>query len=242
MTQFPSVRGVTLHLDGAPVTALADGLVVPDPIRRTSMGFPTLVPPITVTSPLPGTAVQAPFTVKGVADVFEAGLTYRLLDASGHELGSGASSASCGTGCSGTFSFQIPELQISHSQAGTLVISAANASGQPGGGPPYRLPLVLVPPFDVSSPLPGATLTSPARITFTHPIATPVVLKIYDAKFHVLTRRVVRASCGASCPPGYDYTTRVAFSVAGLQQGYVVLRPSTPIPPPRGRSSRSRSP
>jgi Sporulation and spore germination/Immunoglobulin-like domain of bacterial spore germination len=236
VTQFPSVRGVTLHLDGAPVTALADGLVVPDPIRRTSMGFPALVPPITVTSPLPGTAVQAPFTVRGVADVFEAGLTYRLLDASGHELGSGASSASCGTGCPGTFSFQIPEIGVSHRQAGTLVISAANASGQPGGGRQFRLPLVLVPRFDVARPLPGATLTSPATIAFGAAPQGDVLVRIFDAKLHLLARRVVDTTCQSCSEIAVNtFTEHLPFSVAGLQQGYVVISPLHVNPNASGR-------
>jgi Sporulation and spore germination/Immunoglobulin-like domain of bacterial spore germination len=224
VTQYPTVRGVTLHLDGAPVTAFADGLVLPDPIGRTSMGFARLVPPITVTTPRPGASVRAPFTVSGVADVFEAGLTYKLLDASGHELGSGSSSASCGTGCPGTFSFQIPELGVSSIQNGTLVISGANASGQPGGGQSVRLPLRLMPPYDVTSPKPGATLTSPAVIAVRDPTTTQVLLRIFDAHLHLLARRVVNAGC-AGCYGGVNFRSHLSFSVAGLQQGYVVVSP-----------------
>jgi hypothetical protein len=224
VTGNPNVHGVTLHLDGAPVTAFADGLVVPDPIGRTSMDFATLVSPITVVSPQPGTSVQAPFTVRGIADVFEAGLTYRLLDASGHELSSGASSASCGTGCPGTFSFQVPELGISHTQMGTLVISAANASGLPSGGQSVRLPLRLVPPFDVTSPLPGSTLTSPAVVAFRQPVTSRVLVRVYDSKFHALGSRVVHASCFGRCG-SVLYTAHIPFAAAGLQTGYIVLSP-----------------
>jgi len=225
VTQFPGVHGVSLHLDGAPVSALSDGLVLASPMTRRSMGFAGLAPAITITSPRPGAHVQAPFTVRGVADVFEAGLTYQLLDASGHELGSGASSASCGTGCPGTFSFTIDELGVSHIQHGTLVISSGNASGLPGGGQQVRLPLVLVPPFDVINPLPGAALTSPAVIAFRYPIATRVLIRITDAKLHVLGRRVVTADCIGPCPKDVSYSNHVHFSVAGLQNGYVVVSP-----------------
>ncbi|MEP6640684.1 MAG: Gmad2 immunoglobulin-like domain-containing protein, partial [Gaiellales bacterium] len=219
VTQFPTVHGLRLHLDGQPVTAFTDGLVLPDPIVRTSMGFGALVPPITVTSPRPGASVRAPFTVSGIADVFEAGLTYRLLDASGNELGSGSSSASCGTGCPGTFSFQLPELGVSTIQQGTLVISGGDASGQPGGGQTLRLPLRLVPPFDVTSPRPGATLTSPAIIALRYPSATRVLLRVFDAHFHLLGRRVISADCIGPCPPNGEYSNHVHFSVAGLQRG-----------------------
>ena len=169
--------------------------------------------------------MQAPFTVRGVADVFEAGLTFKLLDASGHELGSGATSASCGTGCPGTFSFQIDELGVSSAQNGTLVISSANASGKPGGGQSVRLPLRLLPPYDVTSPKPGATLTSPAVIAFRYPSTPRVLLRIYDAQLHLLGRRVVSADCIGRCPAGVEYSNHVHFSVAGLQQGYVIVSP-----------------
>ncbi len=225
VTQFPGVHGVTLRLDGTPVTTLADGLVLADPLTRSAMGFPDLAPAITVVSPAPGASVQAPFTVRGVADVFEAGLTFRLLDAAGHELSSGATSASCGTGCPGTFSFQIDELGVSSVQDGTLVISSATASGKPGGGQSVRLPLRLLPPYDVTSPRPGATLTSPAVIAFRYPSTPRVLLRIVDAHLHVLARRVVSADCIGACPAGVEFANHVHFSVAGLQPGYVVISP-----------------
>ncbi|HEY3763679.1 MAG TPA: Gmad2 immunoglobulin-like domain-containing protein, partial [Gaiellales bacterium] len=225
-TQFHGVRGVLLHLDGAPVTALSDGLVLANPMTRRSMGFPELAPAISVTSPQAGATVQAPFTVRGVADVFEAGLTFKLLDASGHELSSGASAASCGTGCPGTFSFTIDELGISHIQDGTLVISSANASGLPDGGEHLRLPLVLLPPFNVTSPQPGATLTTPATIAVSESSAPVVLVRIVDAQLHVLARRVVHDACaGCYGRIGTQSRVRLPFSVAGLQQGYVIVSP-----------------
>ena len=227
VTQFPTVHALRLHLDGQPVTAFADGLVLPDPITRTSMGFPRLVPAITVASPRPGASVRAPFTVSGIADVFEAGLTYRLLDASGHELSGGAAAASCGTGCAGTFSFTIPGLGVSSDQPGTLVIT--------GGGHVVRLPLHLVPPFDVTLPRPGATLTSPTVIAFRYPSAGQVVLRIFDAHFHLLGRRVVSAICIGPCPRDVEYRNHVHFSVAGLQRGYVEISPLHPKPHASGQ-------
>jgi hypothetical protein len=224
VTGYPTVHGVMLHLDGAPVTAFADGLVLPNPIGRASMKFVKLVSPITVVRPEAGASVRAPFTVSGVADVFEAGLTYELLDASGHELGSGSSSASCGTGCPGTFSFEIPELGVAHDQPGTLVISSGNASGQPGGGQTVRLPLLLVAPTDVILPAPNATLTSPAAISFRHPIAGRVSVRVYDAHFHVLGRRTVTATCFGRCATVL-YTVHIPFVASGLEQGYVVVTP-----------------
>ncbi|HEY2868427.1 MAG TPA: Gmad2 immunoglobulin-like domain-containing protein [Gaiellales bacterium] len=226
VTGYPSVHGLRLHLNGQPVSALSDGLRLPDPITRTSMGFAGLVPPITVARPQPGGRVRAPFTVSGVADVFEAGLTYRLLDASGHELGSGSTSASCGTGCPGTFSFSIPEIGVSYVQPGTLVISSAGASGRPEGGEHVRLPLVLVPPFDVTTPKPGATLTNPALIAVRGPSSARVLLRIFDAHFNLLGHRVVNMACSGPCTSDATYTNHVRFSAPGLEQGYVVVSPA----------------
>jgi sporulation and spore germination protein/immunoglobulin-like protein involved in spore germination len=227
VTQFHGVHGVRLHLDGSPATALSDGLVLADPMTRRSMGFADLAPAISVTSPRPGARVQAPFTVRGVADVFEAGLTFKLLDAQGHELGSGASSASCGTGCPGTFSFPFDEIGVSRIQRGTLVVSSANASGLPGGGEHVRVPLVLLPPFDVTSPLPGATLTSPATIAVNQGVAGDVLIRIADSHLHILARKVVHDVC-VGCPGramGPAFRIHLPFSVAGLQNGYVVVSP-----------------
>jgi Immunoglobulin-like domain of bacterial spore germination len=191
------------------------------------MGFADLAPAIAVTSPRPGARVQAPFTVRGVADVFEAALTYKLLDAAGHELGSGASSASCGTGCPGTFAFTLDELGVSHIQRGMLVISSANASGLPGGGRQVRLPLVLMPPFNVTSPMPGATLASPATIAVNQGVAGDVLIRIADAHLRILARKVVHDDC-VSCfgsEMGPAFRVSLSFSVAGLQPGYVVVSP-----------------
>jgi Sporulation and spore germination/Immunoglobulin-like domain of bacterial spore germination len=220
VTQFPTVHALRLHLNGQPVTAFADGLVLPDPIDRTSMGFAGLVSPITVTNLRPGASVQAPFTVSGIADVFEAALSYRLLDAAGHELSAGASAASCGTGCAGTFAFTIDELGVSSAQMGTLVIR--------GGGQVLRLPLRLIPPFDVTRPVAGAPLNSPAVISFRPLIASQVVVRIFDSHHKLLGRRVAPAACYGRCRPPL-YTVRIPFSVAGLQQGTVVISPLHPM-------------
>jgi hypothetical protein len=220
VTQFPTVHALRLHLDGQPVTAFADGLVLPDPINRKSMGFAGLVSPITVTNLRPGAAVRAPFTVSGIAEVFETALSYRLLDAAGHEIEAGSTAASCGTGCAGPFSFTIDDLGVSSDQPGTLVIR--------GGDRSMRLPLRLVPQFDVTRPVAGAPLNSPAVISFRASIGPKVVVRVFDSHHKLLGRRVVVvAPCfGPRCE--LSHTVRVPFSIAGLQQGYVVISPLHP--------------
>ncbi|MEU8185257.1 Gmad2 immunoglobulin-like domain-containing protein [Micromonospora sp. NPDC049044] len=87
LTQFPSVRQV--RLDGAA------------PVDRTA--YADLLPPIVVVGPIPGERVSAPLVVTGTADVFEATVSVRVLDAAGRELAAGFGTASCGSGCRGGY-------------------------------------------------------------------------------------------------------------------------------------------
>ncbi|MFF5181331.1 Gmad2 immunoglobulin-like domain-containing protein [Micromonospora sp. NPDC000316] len=87
LTQFPTVRQVRFG-DGPPVDR-AD--------------YPGLLPPIVVTGPSAGARVTAPLTVTGTADVFEATVSVRVLDAAGREMVTGFGNASCGSGCRGAY-------------------------------------------------------------------------------------------------------------------------------------------
>jgi len=84
-------------------------------------------------------------TVAGSANVFEANVTVRVLDADGREVGSTFTTASCGTGCRGTYSVDVP-FRTAREQRGTIVVSDDDAAGT--GKPPHevRVPVVLVPP------------------------------------------------------------------------------------------------
>ncbi|MET8255568.1 Gmad2 immunoglobulin-like domain-containing protein [Micromonospora sp. NPDC005197] len=87
LTQFPTVRQVRFP-GGAPV-GRAD--------------YPDLLAPIVVTAPSVGERVTAPLTVTGTADVFEATVSIRVLDAAGREVATGFGTASCGSGCRGAY-------------------------------------------------------------------------------------------------------------------------------------------
>lgn len=65
---------------------------------------PTRRPAIVVESPLPGDELLSPITVRGTANVFEANVSIRILDATGEVLAAINTTASCGSGCRGAFS------------------------------------------------------------------------------------------------------------------------------------------
>ena len=72
--------------------------------RSAAATTPHLLPAITVDKPAAGARVTSPVTVSGSANVFEANVTVEVLDASGKVVGKTFTTASCGTGCRGTYS------------------------------------------------------------------------------------------------------------------------------------------
>ena len=88
LTQFPTVSRVALQSAGEPVAA---------PVRRSD--YADLLALIVVSDPVLGQRVSSPVTVAGTANVFEATVTLRLLDASGREIATRFTTATCGSGC-----------------------------------------------------------------------------------------------------------------------------------------------
>jgi hypothetical protein len=102
LTQFPSVDGVRLELDGEPVdTFSAEGIVLDGPQDRAD--YEEQSPQILVESPAIGDVVSSPMALQGTANTFEANFEYELLDADGKKLAGTFVTATCGTGCRGTF-------------------------------------------------------------------------------------------------------------------------------------------
>ncbi|MFU8851185.1 Gmad2 immunoglobulin-like domain-containing protein [Micromonospora sp. SL1-18] len=87
LTQFPTVRRVAFA-DAAP-TGRDD--------------YADLLPPIVVAAPAVGDRITSPVTVTGSAEVFEATVSVRVLDATGREIGTGFTLAACGSGCRGDY-------------------------------------------------------------------------------------------------------------------------------------------
>jgi germination protein M len=143
LTQFPTVRAVLFHLDGEPVNVFSgEGIVLDHPVGRADYG--DLLPVIAVDKPVAGARVSSPADVSGSANVFEANLTVKVLDENGHVVGKTFTTATCGTGCRGTYSVPVT-FKVDREQPGTILVADDDAAGT--GTPPHqvRIRVVLVP-------------------------------------------------------------------------------------------------
>jgi germination protein M len=143
LTQFPTVKGVLFQLDGQHVDVLGgEGVIVDQPVTRKD--YRSLLPAILVTSPQIGEKVGNPVTVSGTANVFEANVTVEIVDASGKVLGHTFTTATCGTGCRGTFSVEIP-YEVSSATRGLIIVHDDDAAGTGTFPHEVRIPVVLTP-------------------------------------------------------------------------------------------------
>ena len=125
LTQFPTVTGVRFRLDGVPVTTLGgEGVVLDGPVGRDD--FRDQLPAIFVDRPAWGASLGNPGTVSGEANVFEATFQVELLDARGRTLVGRTVTASCGTGCWGTFRTSLA-YTVTTAQWGTLRVFEPSA-------------------------------------------------------------------------------------------------------------------
>ncbi len=134
-TQFPTVKRVRLAVAGSIVHSIA-GAPVPQPAVRRD--FLRRLPAILVSRPAIGARVPATVTVAGSADVFEAALTVRVINARGRLLARRHILATCGTGCRGHYSVAIA-YSVLRAQPGTIVIFDS------GGGSVAHPHIVRVP-------------------------------------------------------------------------------------------------
>jgi hypothetical protein len=106
LTQYPTITKVQfLGQDGTVSRADLSGLL----------------PWILVQSPLVGSRVSSPVTISGTADVYEATVNARILDADGKEIAVSFTTASCGTGCRGDYTMSMP-FSVNSEQEGTIEV------------------------------------------------------------------------------------------------------------------------
>lgn len=141
VTQFQSVRGLQLRIDGRPVDTFSnEGIDVSEPQAR--KGYKDLLPPIVVLQPGIGAEATSPIEVVGTANVFEATVSMRLV-VGGEEIASGFTTATCGTGCRGTYSGLL-EFDVDGVTEATLEVFESSAED---GSPLHvvAVPLLLQP-------------------------------------------------------------------------------------------------
>jgi Immunoglobulin-like domain of bacterial spore germination/Sporulation and spore germination len=140
ITQFPTVTRVQFQIDDQSRTVIG-GVPVQSPQNRAMFG--SYLPAITVTSPVIGDQVSSPVTVSGTADVFEAVVSVRILDAAGNEIARTFTNATCGTGCRGGYSVAVA-YSVSHVEPGILQVFEVSAKdGSPANV--QSIPVTLVP-------------------------------------------------------------------------------------------------
>ncbi len=92
LTQFDSVDGVLFEIDGEPVDAIGgEGVMVDTP--QTRKDYEDLLPAIAVTSPGFGWDFTSGDLIEGIANVFEANVSWRILDENGNEIADGFTTA-----------------------------------------------------------------------------------------------------------------------------------------------------
>lgn len=101
VTQFDTVRNARLTWRSDSET------VVPEATPENRKDYEELLAYIVVEQPFEGQTVDGTFTLSGIANVFEATVSYRILDGNGTTIQEGFTTATCGTGCYGTFEKEI---------------------------------------------------------------------------------------------------------------------------------------
>jgi spore germination protein GerM len=104
-TQFGEISEVLFTVGGEPVTAFgSEGLDISQPLGKDA--FLDQVNSVIVDSPADGSGDE-PLIVSGFANVFEATVSLEVVDADGNVVYEDFTTATCGTGCWGGFSFEV---------------------------------------------------------------------------------------------------------------------------------------
>lgn len=141
LTQFPTVSGVEFLIDGKKVETFSnEGIVLDGPQKRED--YEEHLPAISVESPLSGDEVESTFTVSGSANVFEANVSIEVLAQNGERLIQTFTTATCGTGCRGTFE---KKLELPEDMSGTTIQLKVYESSAEDGRPMnvVRIPLTV---------------------------------------------------------------------------------------------------
>jgi Immunoglobulin-like domain of bacterial spore germination len=140
--------------------------------------------PIVVTSPAPGTEVTSPVTVAGTADVFEGTVTILIFDGTNNQIAETIATATCGSGCRGDFSVEVP-YSVGGPQPGAIVVfeeSAEDGTHQHT----VRIPVTLTPgPQDpVAAEVEGQWFDEAGKALPDGSNGGPFVMSVYEGPDH----------------------------------------------------------
>jgi hypothetical protein len=103
-------------------------VTVPVTLSRSS---PATTAPIVVDEPIENARVSSPVLVSGVANVFEGTVSIRIVDENGAVLSEDFTTATCGSGCLGTYRTRV-RFQVDHEQRGSIQVFESSAeNGEP---------------------------------------------------------------------------------------------------------------
>lgn len=188
-TQYPEVDSVLFKIDGEVVDIFSGEGLVLDGEPQTREDYVDILPFIFLDTPAIGSTVNSPVTLGGMANVFEATVSYEIV-ASGQLLASGFTTASCGTGCWGEFAVDV-DFSVPAQTPGEIVLYEESA--QDGSRiNEIRYPVTLLPGGEAPVPtttVPPTSTTLPGKAFDIGPQAGDVVAVIGVAHDDVLNAR-----------------------------------------------------
>ena len=130
LAQFDTVDKVIFEIEGDRVVSYGGhGLALDRP--QTRKNSENNAPPIVVDAPFPGQSVDSTFTLEGDANVFEANVTWRVVDPDGAVLSEGFATATCGTGCRGDYEVDVTVDVTGPTEAVLEVFESSAEDGSP---------------------------------------------------------------------------------------------------------------
>ena len=139
------------------VAVTVDGIPVVEDTMNTA-AFEDLLPSIMIERPALDELVGNPLRVTGTANVFEASFSYALTNWDGLIIAEGFTTATCGTGCRGNFTFEI-DYEVDTVQPGSLIVWEYSArDGSQVNIREHRV--TLTPSATVPTPQAGLTIGS----------------------------------------------------------------------------------
>jgi Immunoglobulin-like domain of bacterial spore germination len=164
---------------------------------------PAPLGPIEMTEPVRGATVTSPITISGTADVFEATVSIRIIDANNNTLAETVTAATCGTGCRGDFTIDVP-FSVNTEQPG--VIQVFEVSAKDGSMINIvRIPVTLAPEDPVADAVEGVWRDANGDpVPDGRPVTEPLVLDTFEGAEHCGWTSVTFMTMG--WPPGSEAT------------------------------------